>query len=875
VNQYRVRILLFTLCVVLRAEEQAAGYFQRALDAIRKGDFAQAESDASAGLRIEPRSPAGYDLLGIAYNGVGRLPEAERSFRQALELNPRFLPARNDLGRVLYRAGKVQAASNEFESVLAVDSKNFTANYNLGLIARGAKQFEKSAQYLEKARERSPSDASTLLALTGVYLAMGHKDQADSVSRRLEALGPDDPQIHFSLGALLLEWKQYAGAAQHLERARVREPKNFELLHDLGQVYLHLKEFSNSEDAFLQALNVRPAAVDTLYQLGVLYVEEGHPDQAIQVLVRARQYAPTRPDILLLLGREAIDEGFLDDAVDVLTETVRIDPGKIEPHLLLGEALTRKKLFDQALAQYKAVNTITPSNPQSYVVIGRTFLYMRRYPEAERTLNKALALDRANPQAAYYLGLVAADKADYSGAQSWFSQALRADPKYFPALYDMGVNCIRQDDFRCARDFLERAKAAQPLFAQVYYRLSNVYRRLQDQNSAAQNFTLFKKYEEREEQKRNYYPQGVLDFVKETQDLPEAVRLERYRQQLLRAAELKPDDLNVLFMLAQVYLRTGKKQDAFRQIDKIAALYPDSAAIRMRSASLLTAFHHYLEALAELNAVLDRHQDSRETRFALAALYHRMDRDTDAIEVLRAKLDNSAAYHNLLGRVLIGEGQTPGGLKELQQAAILEPDKESYAVGLILEQAAAGELREAAKTVESARAKWLSSGRVRFAEAFLFERSCRAKDAAEAYQRAVELSWHWEAPHLALGHLRGLSDVLDQTVTLFPSNPWPHWYKALAQRRDTPGSESTEVRRALDLAPNEPAVYSAMLADSLRRNDCGTAEEIWKLASALKLAPRLDPASWCGENNQSARAILDGYDDWRPLLEMVQDQAEN
>jgi tetratricopeptide (TPR) repeat protein len=875
VKQHRVRFLLLIFCILLRAEEQAAGYFQRALDAIRKSDFARAERDASEGLKIDPRSPAGYDLLGIAYDGLGRLPEAERSFRQALELNPRFLPARNDLARVLYRAGKVQAASAEFEHVLAFDSSNFTANYNLGLIARDAKQFERSAKYLEAARERSPSDPSTLLALTGVYLALGRKDQADIESRRLEALSPDAPQIHFSLGTLLLEWKQYAGAAEHLERARVSEPKNFELMHDLGQAYLHLKKFSKSEDAFLQALSVRPDAVDTLYQLGVLYVEEGHPDQAIQVLVRARQYAPTRPDVLLLLGREAIDEGFLDDAVDVLAETARIDPEKIEPHLLLGEALTRKKLFDQAQAQYEAVAKIAPSNPQSYVAIGRTFLYMRRYPAAEQSLNKALALDRANPQAAYYMGLVAADRADYSDAQSWFSQALRADPKYFPALYDMGVNCIRQDDFACARDFLERAKAVQPSFAQVYYRLSNVYRRLQDSSRAAQNFALFKKYEEREEQKRNYYPQGVLDFVKETQDLPEVARLERYRQQLLRVLELKPDDLNVLFMLAQVYLQTGQEQDAFRQLGKVAALHPDNTATRMRSASLLTAFHHYPEAVAELNTVLSKHPNSREARFALAALYHRMDRDNDAIEVLQATPDNSAAYHNLLGRLLIGEGQTTRGLNELHQATVLQPENEEYTVSLILEQAAAGELREAARRVDSARAKWPASGRVRFAEAFLFERLRRPKDADQAYQRASELSWHWEAPHLALGHLRGSSEVLDQAVTLFPSSPWPHWYKALAQRRDTPGSECSEVRRALDLASNGPAVYFAMLADSLRRNDCGTAREIWKLASALKLMPQLDPASWCGERNQSPHAILNGYDEWRPLLEMVHDQGEN
>ncbi|MCU1275153.1 MAG: Tetratricopeptide 2 repeat protein, partial [Bryobacterales bacterium] len=820
----------------------------------------------------------GYDLLGIAEDGLGHSADAENAFRQALQLNPQFLPAHNDLGRNLYRAGRKDAASAEFQTVLKIDPQNFTANYNLGLIARDAKGYEESAKYLEAARERLPSDAATLLALTGAYLAAGRAGQANRVSQQLVALSPNDPQIRFSLGALMLEWKQYADAAEHLERARAVEPKNFEVLHDVGQAYLHLKNFSQSEQAFLQALAVRPDSVDTLYQLAVLYAEQGHPDQAIQVLVRARQYAPARPDVLLLLGREAIDEGFLDDAVEVLTEAVRIGPGKIEPHLLLGEALTRKKFFDQALAEYETVLKIAPSNPQSYVGTGRTLLYMRRYPEAEQALYKALALDRASAQAAYYMGLVAADKADYTGAQRWFEQALRSDPQYFPALYDMGVNCARQDDYARARDFLERAKMASPSFAQVYYRLSNVYRRLKDPERAAQNFGLFKKYEERDEQRRNYYPQGVLDFVQQTQDLPESERLERYRQQLLHATETKPDDLNVWFMLAQVSFRTGREQEAMAHIGKIVSFQPDSPPIRMRTASLLTAFHHYSEAAAELRAVVAKHPDAHDAnaaRFALAALYGRMDRTGDALELLQAHPDNTAGYHNLLGRVLLREGQAPRGLKELERAATSVPEREEYVVDLILEQAASGELNEAAKALQSAKAKWPASGRVRLAEAFFFERHNRLDDAVRAYQQAADLSGHWEAPYLGLGRVRGSTDILDQAADLFPASPWPHWFKALLLRKKTPGSEAAEVRRALALAGNQPAVYRAMLADALYRDDCAAAREIWARVSALGIAEQLNPASWCSGDRQASKQMLDRYSESKVFLEIAREETEN
>ena len=877
-------ILLFT--ALLCASEEAGSHFQRALQAIRVGEFAAAEAEAKKGLQIDPRSPAGCDLLGIAYDGLGRAAEAENAFREALRLNPRFLPARNDLARNFYRTGKTAEAVLEFSAVLGIDPTNFTANYNLGLIARDEKRFAESARYLEAARQRSPSDVPTLLALVAAWFGSGQRDRALAVSRDVVSLDPDNPQIRFSLGTIMLEWKQFPEAAEHLERARISAPGNFELLHDLGQAYLHLKSFSQAENAFLQALSIKPEAVDTLYQLAVLYVEEGHADQAIQVLVRARQVAADRPDILLLLGRAALEEGFLDDAIEVSRQAVRVDPGKIEPHLLLGESLTRKKLFQQAIGEYQTVATLAPRNPQAYVALGRTYLYLREYPNAEHQLSRALALDSRNAQAAYYLGLVAADRTDYKTAERWFRRALESDSRYFPALFDLAVNCTRQDDYACARDYFERAKTISPSYSQVYYRLSSVYRRLKEPERAAENFALFQKCEERDAQRRNYYPQGVLEFVSETQDLPEAERLERYRQQLLRAAEMKPDDLNVLFMLAQVYLRTGQKEESIRQLDKISAIAPDSVPIHLRAASLLTAFHFYPEALAELQAALTKHPDSGEAQFAVSALYYRMDRAADAVNLLcsqRGHSSNSAAFHNLLGRALIRQDQVDRGLAELKQAVDLRPQNEEYLCDLALESAAAGRLGEAKILLERAQPKLPSSARIRFAQGLLWELSGKPVEAERAYLQAAELSWQWEAPYLAEGHLfrqAGQADrsaeVLEQASALFPLSPWPHWFKAATLRKSMPGSEANELNRGLDLARNEPEIYPAMLADALRQNDCAAARAIWERMSILGMAPHLDPSSWCDAkaNRVTGAPIqeLETYSEWRVLAELAREE---
>jgi tetratricopeptide (TPR) repeat protein len=841
----------------ITAEQTAASYFQRGLEAIRRGAFSEAEAQIKAGLQLEPSSPAGYDLLGIAYDGLGRHLEAERAFREALKLDPRFVPAHNDLGRSLYQRGMVQAAEQEFKQTLLINSQNFTASYNLGLLARDAKRYAESAQYLEKARQASPADVPTLFALCGAYLGAGQKDQAASAASQLVATNPGNPQIHFSLGTLFLEWKQYAEAAEHLGRARLAEPKNFELLHNLGQAYNHLKKYSEAEDAFLQALSVRSDSVETMYQLAVVYSGSKHPDQAIQILVRARQLAPKRPDVLLLLGRECIEEGFADDAIEVLEECVSLDPQKVEPHLLLGEAYTAKKRFPNAIREYESVVALEPANPLGYVWLGRTFRYSGQYSDAERVLRQALKLDANNSQGAYYLGLVAADQANYQTAQHWFEQALSSNPNFLGALYDMAVTCMRLNDDLKARYYLERARAVAPTFSQVYYRLAVIYQRLKEPDRAAEARALFKKYEQLDVEKRKYFPYGVLEFIQETQDLPQNQRLERYRQELLKTEKLKPDDLNLLFMLVQVDFRLGLKDEALQRLERIGSLQPDNLEVQLRSASLLTVFNYYPEALRQLQILVEKQPASQQARFALASLHLQMRRPAEAFNVLRAEEasgDNSAAYHHLLGRILVQQERVPEGLKHLHKALNLEPENEEYLSDLVLELSVAGERSEAQNLLKKAKVKFPASGRIHFAEGIWHQLSTRKWEALAAFRQAADFSWQWEVPHLAQaslllqsGSIAESQDVLEQTATLFPSSPWPHWLKGLALLKNAtkPSQSMSEMRQSLSLASNRPEVLPALLASSLQQRDCETAREVWKRMTRFGLAAELDPTQLC------------------------------
>ena len=852
-------ILPFVLHAQQADQESARQHFEAGFQAIRQKNFPEAEKQLKAGLRLNPRSPAGYDLLGAAYDGLGRFAEAEQAYRQALQLNPRLVGAYNDLGRSLYRQNKSKEAVAEFVKAIDIDPKNFTANYNLGIIALELKDYSRAVQYLNVARARAPTDVQTLLALTKALLGIGKTDQALVAAQALVAVNPDDVQIRFSLGTLFLEGKLYREAAEQLERGRVAEPGNFELLYNLGQAYTHLGKFSEAEDVFLRASAIRPDSADPLYQLAVVYAQAGRHDEAIQVLVRARQRAPTRPEILLLLGRESIHEGFIEDAVAVLQDSAQLDPGKVEPHLLLGEALTRDLQFEAALKEYKTLSELEPPNVRSFVALGRTYWYMGRHEEALQALNKAIALDPTNAEACYFQGLIAAKNSDYSTAERWFERALRSEPRHLGALYEMGATLAKRHEYARASEYLEQATSVAPRFPQAYYRLAAVYRQLGDPHRAEEALTLFRKYDALDEERRTNRPRGMIEFLENTQALPERQRLERYREALLKGEKLRGDDPNLLLMLARIELQLGNKSEVLRRIEQVTSARPDSVPILLRAASMLAETGCYREAYNQLNSSVARQPAVQEVRFALAALDLQLCRNQEALQALTSMPSpggpSAAAYHNLLGRVWSRQGNSAVAVAEFSRATNLDPQNDEYWMNLVLEIMRAGSTEEAGRTLAEAQKRLPSSPRLYFTLGVWQALAGHPAEAEKALHRAIDLSWLWDLPYIALGLVvkQGPSGgnflaPLDEVASLVPQSPWTPLFRALALDSAGPSDVNqlaSSLRKSLEWTDRQPEALPFLLVVSLKKRDCGLAREVWSRMQTLGFAEDLNPTGSC------------------------------
>src|SRR5690242_7782223 len=116
-------------------ERRADVLLQAGVDALENSDYTSALRSLNQALKYNPKSPAIYNNLGIAYAGKGETGRAEEAWRKALQLAPDQNDARLNLG-ILYLNKKHYPEAERTLKEVSKDlsySKLHVVAYNLAL----------------------------------------------------------------------------------------------------------------------------------------------------------------------------------------------------------------------------------------------------------------------------------------------------------------------------------------------------------------------------------------------------------------------------------------------------------------------------------------------------------------------------------------------------------------------------------------------------------------------------------------------------------------------------------------------------------------------------------------------------------------------
>jgi tetratricopeptide (TPR) repeat protein len=236
---------------------------------------------------------------------------------------------------------------------------------------------------LDRWLQSQPDNPQALCLKGELYLDYQHARSAALVNyRRAVKLDPDHEEARLGLAVTLLEFKNFAEAAEHLQFLRQRQPDNLRVEVGLAECFHGMGQGDRAER-----------------------LVEG-------VLERAPQFVPA----LVLRGRLALDRQQFAAAETWLRQAVRLDPSHHQARYNLVLCLHHNRKDREERRHRRRLDQMEKALKRFHTIVTRDLLRRPNDPALHYTLGRLLLRSGHRQE-----GL------------RWLQSALRQDPNYAPA----------------------------------------------------------------------------------------------------------------------------------------------------------------------------------------------------------------------------------------------------------------------------------------------------------------------------------------------------------------------------------------------------------------------------------------------------------
>jgi protein O-mannosyl-transferase len=189
-------------------------------------------------------------------------------------------------------------------------------------------------------------------------------DAAQLYTHSLQAT-PRSPKLHYNLGAVLEERKEFAPARLEYKAALDLQPNYEPAVAGLGNVYLNLGSADQASEMFEKALELKPDDVKVVTNYGTALQSLGEIDAAKTQYQRAISLAPDNDDAYCDLGALFFRSGDLRAAIVEFNLAAKTDPGDPVPLFNLAAIFQSSGRPDLAIKLYERALQLNPGDPDT------------------------------------------------------------------------------------------------------------------------------------------------------------------------------------------------------------------------------------------------------------------------------------------------------------------------------------------------------------------------------------------------------------------------------------------------------------------------------------------------------------------------------
>jgi tetratricopeptide (TPR) repeat protein len=496
------------------------------------------------------------------------------------------------------------------------------------LLARAAKHGSKPVLTLARvARQATPATAAGLRSqLAGAGLSGAFATEAALLDGELALLASDVPGA-----AASFEKARGLGAGVRADYGLARTAKD-----------------ADAKAAFTALVAAAPQHPEARTRLAAIQVAEGDRDGALASLAPITPAAASphaMADALALKGNLLLEDGKSAEARAAFDEAFRLDPSSEAALLGQAESFFQAGRYSEALARFEGAAKLPKAATAATVGVARTKLKLEAAADADAILTAAKKAAPDDPQIAYWLGEAKRSLGKSDEALALFDAAIKGySPKspeaFLPYAASAKILSQRGDEAK-ALATLDAAKKALPASVALD-------RAFGDLAAAG----------------------GRYDAA-----------ITHYRS----AAERDPKDWSVHLALAGLLRKSGKLDEASKELDLIAAADKDFPGLTLERGVLLEQSGKLDEALGQFKNALAAAPDDLDRVLRVGAAYLAVGSIDDAMPLLervqKARPDSAEAQHYLgRAKLLRGGPFASDALRLLKRASELDPNNAQFHV---------------------------------------------------------------------------------------------------------------------------------------------------------------------------------------------------
>lgn len=364
-------------------------------------------------IRLNPNSDFYYQL-GDFYLKQGLEARAIATWEEALHYHFDDARIHYELGIFYYKSGRYDQAVLELGSAIAhyvLESQKKQKASVLSLL--GAAYFEKDHEdqavytWLQ-GLTLDPDNRDLQANLAAAYLKKGDTDRALAELEKLHVKYPDDAAILSNLGSVALRKKNYEKAVYYFSEslAKNQEPsKNkkdylffipeWSLRLDLGAAYGAMNDWPKAQHELERAKLLNPKNGDILRELGKVYVQQKQYKPGITELEAALQLRKDDPATYSLIAQAYAESGNASQAIAAAQQAIRYSNDndfKSMLHKNMGLIYAQDQNKIKALEELKLAASLKWNDPDTHYNLGVVYLNQQDLENAERSFKTALSL---------------------------------------------------------------------------------------------------------------------------------------------------------------------------------------------------------------------------------------------------------------------------------------------------------------------------------------------------------------------------------------------------------------------------------------------------------------------------------------------------